>query len=328
MKRVAAIVLASGAVVALLSGCVESAPCQQPGQTPAGNTGPITGEVYVDTGSPYEPGALTVRTVAVARCEQGAPVDLLIHAPAQAGTYCVVVFQHGFLARNSDYSETLRHLASHGFVVVVPQMYTPGIGVLLGSPTAAVEAEWAAVVLAWLPDHLSALSGVEADTRRLGLAGHSRGGKVAWLTLAADSSRARAVAGVDPVGGTGGPGGNQARVVQGPFNFAFPSLVIGTGLGGACAPAGDNHVQFYDASAVPAWHVVAVDQGHGDMLDEAAAEAASRVCASGPDRAGMRRLTAGLLTAFFRGSLQGDESAFAWLTDVAAAPISVVIERK
>ncbi len=151
---------------------------------------------------------------------------------------------------------------------------------------------------------------------------------MAWLVLVADPSRAQAVAGVDPVDGTGGPFGNQARVVQGPFAFSLPALVIGTGLGGSCAPAGDNHEQFYAASRSPAWHVVIPDAGHADMLDEATAISASSVCPGGPDRAAVRRLTAGLLVAFFRGSLQGDASAYTCLTDTVAAPMTIAVESK
>jgi chlorophyllase len=116
--------------------------------------------------------------------------------------------------------------------------------------------------------------------------------------------------------------------VQGPFSFSLPTLVIGTGLGGNCAPAGDNHGQFYAASRSPAWHVVVPDAGHADMLDETTAITASSVCPGGSDRAAVRRLTAGLLVALFRGSLQGDASAYTYLTDTAAAPLKIEVETK
>lgn len=305
------------------SACIErrDPACQE---VPARSADP-TGELYVGHADPYAPGPLSVRTVSVARCEAGAPIALLIHTPETPGTYAVVVFQHGFLARNSAYTEILRALASHGFIVVAPQMYAPGVPALLGCPTAAAEAELATALLDWLPGHLDDLTGQHARTDRLGLAGHSRGGKVAWLVLVADPTRAQAIAGVDPVDGTGGPRGNQARVVNGPFSFACPALVIGTGRGGDCAPAGDNHEQFYAASAAPAWHVVVPDAGHADMLDadSAAASLGTLVCARGSDPAAMRRLTAGLLTAFFRASLQGDATAFSYLTNADAAPLPI-----
>lgn len=277
-------------------------------------------------GSPYERGGLATKADDVARCENGAPIPFRVHSPVPSGVYPVVVFQHGFLARNTCYDDILDHVASHGFVVVAPQMYEPGVGALFGNPTAAEEAREVERLLVWLSANVAGLTDGSARFDLLGLAGHSRGGKVVWLVLEAHPTAARAAAGVDPVDGTGGPLGRQPRVVQGPFAFAGPSLTIGTGLGGECAPSGDNHDRFYEASRSPAWHTVAVSQGHGDMLDDDCSGPAATVCESGGDRPGMRRLTAGLLAAFFRASLQGDDAAYAWLTDSSAAPIPVDVD--
>lgn len=313
----------------LLAGCGSSTPCVEQDAATQSAAPQIPDEApHRGVANPYEPGPLTVRTVTLDRCQNGAPVPLLIHTPDEPGTYAVVVFQHGFMSRNSMYGEVLRHVASHGFVVVAAQMYEPGLGPLLGNPSAAEEARRAVQVLDWVSVRLAENVGVSVRADLLGLAGHSRGGKVAWLVLTADPTRAKAVAGVDPVDGTGGPAGNQARVVQGAFSFAIPSLVIGTGLGGTCAPAGDNHVQFYGACQSPAWHVTVLDYGHGDMLDEEWAGASAMICASGSNPTNMRRLTAGLLVAFFRGSLQGDEQAYRFLTDTSAAPSTIEVEAR
>lgn len=268
-------------------------------------------------------------TRVVERCERGAPVEMLVHIPESNERLAVVVFQHGFMTRNSAYDEVLRHLASHGFLVVAPQMYTPGVAALFGRPTAAEEADLATQILDWLPGNLGELTGRTPDFARLGLGGHSRGGKVAWLTLRADPTCARAIAGVDPVDGAGGPLGGQTRVTEHPFDFSIPALVIGTGLGGSCAPEGDNYVQFYAASQSPAWRIVVFGQGHGDMLDEDVAGGfAARICATSNDRAPMRQLTAGLLTAFFRVTLQDDAEALSWLTNPAVAPLPFEVEAK
>lgn len=310
------------------TGCLQPAGCPDP-QGPAATAPPAaSGGLYVGQGDPYASGPLAVRTVSVARCEHDAPVPLLIFAPESPGRYPLVVFQHGFITRNVAYSEILRHLAGHGFVVLAPQMYEPSLAALLGHPTAAEEALTAGQVLDWLRVGLIEVLGYAPDTERLGLAGHSRGGKVAWLVLVANPPRTAAVAGIDPVDGTGGPLGNQARVVQGRFGFSLPTLVIGTGLGGGCAPVGDNHEQFYAASASPAWHIVVPGQGHADVLDEPTAAAAAGLCPGGADRAGMRRLTGGLLVSFFRASLQGDATAYSYLAESAAAPLPIEVESK
>ena len=314
-------------LLGMLTACVQQVPCGE--DAVIGPVLPATsGPLYVASGDPYQLGSLQVQTIDVPACDAGSPVPMRIHAPTEEGNYAVVVFQHAFLSEALSYDTLLSHLASHGFIVVAPQMYAPGPRALLGDPTAAQEAQRAAEVLDWIDQQLASVSGVAARTEVvLGLAGHSRGGKVAWLLLAGDPSRALSIAGVDPVDGTGGPLGNQPRVVQGTFSFEVPSLVIGTGLGGACAPAGDNHEQFYAASPGPAWHIVAEDFGHGDMLDEDAARMAGMVCSGGPDRDTARRLTAGWLTAFFRATLQGDDGGFDRLADVPAQrPVTIEVK--
>ena len=315
-------------LLAAAAGCLEPVACPDASGPTASQLPEEVRGVYVGQGDPYLPGPLAVRKLTVARCEHGTPVELLILAPEISGWYPIVVFQHGFMAQNDSYGEVLHQLASHGFVIVAPQMYEPGPAALLGNPTAAEEASAAAQLLDWLPGGLPTVLDYTPALDRVGLAGHSRGGKVAWAVLVADASRAMAIAGIDPVDGTGGPFDTQPRVVQGPFDFSLPALVLGTGLGGRCAPAGDNHEQFYQASVTPAWHIVVPGQGHGDMLDEEAAAAAAWLCPSGPDRAGMRQLTAGLLVAFFRASLQGDASAYTYLTRVSAAPLPIQVETK
>lgn len=298
-------------------GCASNLPCAGP---PEATPQEPAGQVYAGRGDPYAAGALETRVIEVERCAFGAPAPLRIHAPTAAGDYAVVVFQHGFLSRNDYYDEILSHVASHGFVVVAPQMYEPGLGVLLGSPSAAEEAVLAGDVLDWLRAQLGAVTGLGVRTDRIGIAGHSRGGKVAWLAALARPERVVAIAGIDPVDGTGGPLGNQDRVVTGEFALDAPALVLGTELGGTCAPEGDNHEQFFSASRAPAWHVVALGQGHGDMLDEPAAVEAGRLCAAGADRPGMRHLTAGLMVVLFRGALQGGAAALTLLGDSAGEP--------
>ena len=293
------------------------------------------GGIYVSHGMPYVSGGLNVQTIAVAKNQQGAPVDMLIFSPREPGEYAVVVFQHGFLMANHYYSSILTHLASHGFIVVAPQMYPPG-GLPLGKPNTYEEAATALTVYDWLPARLSAITGVTARHDRTGLAGHSRGGKVIWIVLKGDPSYARAVAGIDPVDGTGGPLGGEVRVIDGDFNFAFPSFVLGTGkgpelyLGQACAPAGDNHEQFYQASASTAFHVVALDYGHNDMLEDAPSGCGLEctACPGGASRGPMRTLTAGMMVAFFRGALQGVESSWDAITDTVEAPVTITAERK
>jgi chlorophyllase len=50
------------------------------------------------------------------------PKPLLVAAPREDGEYPVLLFLHGYLAVNSFYSQLFQHVASHGFIVVGPQV--------------------------------------------------------------------------------------------------------------------------------------------------------------------------------------------------------------
>ncbi|MBH25907.1 MAG: hypothetical protein CMH57_15985 [Myxococcales bacterium] len=281
-------------------------------------------EVFVGAEDPYGEGELAVATIDIDEGDNDAPTTLRIYTPTQPGTYAVLVFQHGFILTLENYDQLLGRIASHGFVIVSPTMYDTG-GLPFGTPTVAEEVEVAQTLRGWIDEELAGLAGVDVDLTRVGYIGHSRGGKVAWSMLVQDPTVAQAIAGVDPVDGTGGPPGQEGdeeRVVMGMFDIDIPTLVIGSGLGPTgfipCAPDGDNYVQFYEASPAPAWEVVATEYGHLDMLDDNCGLSCI-ACPRGDDPPVMRVLTAALLTAFFRASLQGDEEAYTLLTDAEAA---------
>ena len=50
------------------------------------------------------------------------PKPLLVAAPCEEGEFPVLVLLHGYLLNNSFYSQLIQHLASHGFIVVAPQV--------------------------------------------------------------------------------------------------------------------------------------------------------------------------------------------------------------
>ncbi|MFT6629327.1 MAG: chlorophyllase [Flavobacteriales bacterium] len=306
----------------------------------AEDTGPDdTGEeppIYQGTGDPFAPGPLRYSNGEFEEGREGSPVPFLILVPLGDGPYPVIVFQHGFLLANAYYSELLGHLASHGFVVIAPQMYASSL-IPIGQPSTLEEVALADTFYRWLDDNLVAIAGPSVEETVVGLAGHSRGGKVIWGLLQGYENTISAVAGVDPVDGTGGPLGGEDRVISGALDLGIPSLVIGTGLGSegsftspACAPDGDNHVQFYEASGSPAWHVVATDYGHNDMLDDDpdGCFVTCTACAAGDARAPMRATTAGALVAFFRGALQGVPEAYNVLNSASGMPVGVVLESR
>ena len=281
----------------------------------------------------YQSGPYSVMQQTIAE----APSDLLVYFPDGDGEYPLLVFQHGFVMYNYHYSQLLEHIASHGFVVAAPQMYDSG-GLPFGAPSTTEEADAATALYDWIFAELNSRLGVDVDVTRLALAGHSRGTKVIYTSLR-DSPRAvEAIIGIDPVDGTGGPGGGEQRILNDPPQLDAPLLLIGTGLGGEstgffapeCAPEEDNYAQFFAAATAPAWQVVAPDYGHLDMLDDnpTGCGLSCDACVDGPSRAPFRTLTGGLTVALLEATLNGDEQALGVLSDDQGAPVDVEIDTK
>ncbi len=285
--------------------------------------------LYVSPGNFYKQGELKVEVVNVT--DTSGPVEMDIYTPSSIARYPVIIFQHGFTGSIEGYETIMSHLASHGFVVVVPQMYPPGD--FSGAPTPEEEAALGIKIISWLEENINTVVSVNADTTLLGLAGHSRGGLIAYRMALEVTEKVSALAGVDPVDSLEIFG--QTPFITGPLSFDIPTYILGTGLGPevveggeieiACAPAeaGPNH--FYDANPSPSWLVTATTHGHADMIDE---EDYTEFCPGGSDRDGMRSLTAGNLAAFFSGKLQGNESALSVLSDTSSAPVEVTTEKK
>lgn len=164
--------------------------------------------------------------------------------------------------------------------------------------------------------------GVQPDLTKLALAGHSRGGKDAFaLSLGLAGTKARlpfsALLAIDPVDGTGPDSQTNPPVltyVPDSLDPKAPALVVGTGLGSekkdlllpACAPEGVNHEEFFKECVAPAFHAVAKNYGHMDMLDDNdLVEGVARcLCESGDNREPMRRFVGGIMVAFSNAYLK------------------------
>ncbi|EYU41443.1 hypothetical protein MIMGU_mgv1a010077mg [Erythranthe guttata] len=252
------------------------------------------------------------------------PKPLLICAPSEEGVYPVLVFLHGFLLYNSFYSQLLQHVASHGFIVVAPQLYS------ITGPDAKEEIKVTSEITNWLSNGLSRFlpPNVEPNLTKLALAGHSRGGKVAFASALNNKQKSptslkfSALIGVDPVDGTGKGEQHPLPVfTYTPHSFDLDGmgvLIVGSGLGEVkrnplfppCAPKGVNHEDFYNECSKPVHYFVAKDYGHLDMLDDGTkgirGKASYCLCKNGESREPMRRFVGGVSVAFLRGYLEGD----------------------
>uniref|UniRef100_A0A453NHI6 Uncharacterized protein n=1 Tax=Aegilops tauschii subsp. strangulata TaxID=200361 RepID=A0A453NHI6_AEGTS len=73
--------------------------------------------------SVFQPGKLAVEAIQVdENAAPTPPIPVLIVAPKDAGTYPVAMLLHGFFLHNHFYEHLLRHVASHGFIIVAPQV--------------------------------------------------------------------------------------------------------------------------------------------------------------------------------------------------------------
>ncbi|KQJ91600.1 chlorophyllase-1 [Brachypodium distachyon] len=274
--------------------------------------------------SVFQPGKLAVEVIQVDHnAVPTPPIPVLIVAPKDAGTYPVAMLLHGFFLQNHYYKQLLRHVASHGFIMVAPQFH---LSMIPTGDTKDIEA--AAKVSDWLPEGLPSVlpKGVEPELSKLALAGHSRGGHTAFslaLGHAKSNLSFSALIGIDPVAGTGKSSQLAPKILTyepSSFNMsaAMPVLVIGTGLGEEkkniftppCAPKDVNHREFYLECKPPCYYFVTKDYGHLDMLDDDAPMVITCLCKDGGScKDKMRRCVAGIMVAFLNSALGGKDNA-------------------
>ena len=152
---------------------------------------------YVSPGNFYEQGELTVNVINIP--ETPAPVELDVYTPLDAGTYPVVVFQHGFSGSIKGYETISTHLASHGFVVILPQMYPPGdFG---AAPTPEEEAALGVEIVSWVEANINGPIFRSPLTRSAGAVRPFPGGQTAYCMALQVPETVKALSGVDPVDG-------------------------------------------------------------------------------------------------------------------------------
>ncbi|XP_026438221.1 chlorophyllase-2, chloroplastic-like [Papaver somniferum] len=270
-------------------------------------------------------------------------VPLLIGTPTEEGEFPILVFLHGFMLENSFYSQLIQHIASHGFIVVAPQLFEID------------EMESAKGVTEWLSNGLGSVLPpmVRPNLSKAALGGHSRGGKLAFaLALSYTSNppssngdtsliKYSALVGIDPVEGP--RKGMQLppvvlTYVPRSFDLDMAALVVGSGLGEkrtsalihACAPKGVNHKEYFNECQSPAYHFLVKDYGHMDTLDDVTRGvkglATYRACKSGKSREPMRRFVGGITIAFMKAYLEGDHGHLNAIKDGKDISLPVELE--
>ena len=294
------------------------------GSTSVGEeTGTTGGDVPL--GDPREPGPLGWSMGShTLDLGLGTDVTLTLYIPDDPGPHPVVVLTHGFQLSPADYASYGEHLASWGFVVVMPQFP----GGLFDAPTHAELRDATVALLDWIEAAGDVEAGPllgRADADAIGLSGHSMGGKISLLTTAGDT-RSRAVFGIDPVDAAGGPGTSAGPDFPSVTPELMPAITVPIalvgettnatgGFGMACAPADENFQQYFEYAQSPALEVEVLGANHMSFLDDPNCGVACIACPAGTDDVAMtRRLTHGYLVAFFGLTLGEEDGWMPWLT--------------
>lgn len=179
-----------------------------------------------------------------------------------------------------DYAFTATHLASWGFVVVVPQIASIG--------TRRTDAQYVADLRLLVDAVLGGAveAGVAVDASAVAVAGHGRGGALALL-FAAQDERVDAAFGLSPVDGDGTDDDRFSVLPGQAGSLTKPMGVFGTGRGDdaegrndACAPEGEDYRTFYAAFTGDARLVEVPDGGHADLLEACIDGASDLLCAA------------------------------------------------
>jgi dienelactone hydrolase len=316
LSLLAALTLACGGTVQIGEGdpteapaedtelAVDTEPDATPDSDPTPPAGPLrdpseTGPFSIVASSPSP--TLSTRT----------RVPLRVFLPEGDGPFPVVVFTHGFQLTSANYRSYGRHLASWGYVVIMPDL--PGS--LISAPTHVELADELIALLDWIeasPDALQA----KADPGSLGMAGHSMGGKLSLLVATMDE-RVDAVFGVDPVDAGGNPFFEDPVGYPSVTPERMPDLLVPLGmvgetvnatasLGPACAPREDNFQRYFAAAVSPVVALEIVGANHMSFLDNPSCGLPCLACPAGTDDpARTRALAQRYLTAFFELTLRG-----------------------
>jgi predicted dienelactone hydrolase len=250
-------------------------------------------------------------------------VELTVFVPDGADVAPLVLFHPGFRVASDNYFSYGEHLASQGICVI----FVDPPDALFGGPTHAQMATYLGDVLDWVEtENGGGRFGTAIDLTKVGLAGHSMGGKLSLL-FASQDARPIAVAGIDPVDAAGGPfrepdddypSVTPERMAQ----VSVPLLLIGETVNGTCsgnfcqpcAPTEDNFQQYFEHATSPALEIDVFGANHMSFLDNPDCGFVCSVCPAGSDDpTETRQLTQKYLSAFFQLHLFGRTPAREWL---------------
>ena len=250
-----------------------------------------------------------------------ANIDLTVIGPSDDGKEITkrgtplpwVLLSPGFLTDRKQYQGYGDRLASFGIVTVLQK-----------SPNESNHARYrddTIELIGWLlsPTGMGSdrISG-RLDRNRLGMVGHSLGGKISFLVAQADA-RVKAVLGIDPVDQRDPSAASGMSKIKLPAGVPIGYLgetVSQTG-GMPCAPANANYEVLYKASPSPAFSITFNGAAHMDFVDNPAMCWNCGFCGTGTapkDRT--NKLAIKYTAAYFLSTIGGDRRAVDSLSGV------------
>lgn len=264
------------------------------------------------------PATFTTRTAAIPGTSGSRTVTSTVFTPSSAGPRPLVVVSPGFQLDRAQYTSYAEHLASWGFVVILTTYAESGFSI----SHEAIAADVPKVIDWALADTTLAI-----DAQKIGLAGHSLGGKISVRAASLDA-RVKAVVGWDPVDSTNGGSVAPERVTGLTARLAVvgetTNATTTSAFGQACAPAAENFQTFYTAAPGPALQVTVTGADHMDWVDDPGCFVCGFCDAGAADAALTRTITRRLNVAWLRRHLFADTAMDAWLTAPPEAAAVVV----
>lgn len=263
-------------------------------------------------------------TTKVAATGNNVPMHCVVPSTGPASApYPLVIILHGFQLPPAQYYGYANRLGTYGYVAC-----TADYPATLFNVSHAAAAKDAAGALDWAIQSSETVGGQLAgkvDKEKVGVMGHSLGGKVSVLA-ASDDARFKAVLGLDPVdtvpptcNATQCPDASQKLPLPIPTAFLGETLDA-TGGFQSCAPAADNFQTFYTAASSPSLEVTLVGANHMSFLDDlASCGFTCGLCkAATMPQADALGVARSYTVAFFERHLRGNTAYDAWLTGADA----------
>lgn len=272
----------------------------------------LTGGVGAAT-DPAANGAFTagMQTVSIA-ATQGATLATDVHFPQSqpsvvdpaAGKCPVLVLGHGFFQGKANHVNHGKHLASRGYVVLIPN-FAGGSDHSRNADDLSKLIDWA---VAQNSDPASLFFG-RLRLNRIGATGHSAGGLSAILATSRDR-RIRALAPMDPVDNAGlGVAALAAVKVPVAITHSEPQ---------SCNASGSGAV-LYAAARAPRRGIKIVGANHSDAQDPTSI---TGVIACGSAVAARQTLYRRYVAGWFEFHLRGDASYRPYVFNVGAGPLA------